>query len=183
MNKIQFIDELAKLRPSSTFIAVKGYRNEYGEIADYNLVFHFSYENALRKSIETLVKMDLKEPLETQARNELISSFTESLRKGASYPALEDRDPTYIYFDDIDGNPVKGIKMHKETGELYLYGLIMHKRVRMPGCYPAKNQKPATVAKNKLRYLTPVGKFRSFRINPNQVDLISVEHLSLLPPE
>ncbi len=182
MDKQQFVTELGKLRPSSTFLTLRGYRNEASEIADYSIAFHFSYENALKKSIETLAQMDLQTDLEKQARSELLNSFAMSLARGAGSPELEDRDPTYTYFKDDDGNYIKGVKYHDGKDELYLYGLVVHKRVLMPGMYPNKNKRPLTVAKDKLRYLTPVGKFRSFKINSFQVDSISVENRKLLPP-
>jgi len=183
MDNLKFVTELSKLRPGSTFLAVRGYRNEASEIADYSIAFHFSYENALKKSIETLTKLDLKGDLEKQARSELLDSFCKSLARGAGSPELEERDPTFSYFKGDDGNYVKGVKLHMATNTLHLYGLVVHKRVLMPGLYASKNQRPLTVAKDKLRYLTPVGKFRSFRMVPSQVDYIAVESLSLLPPE
>jgi hypothetical protein len=183
MDNHQFVTELAKLRPSSTFLTIRGYRNEASEIADYSIAFHFSYENALKRSIETLVKLDLQTDLEKRAREELLGSFRASLARGSGTPELEERDPTYAYFKDDDGNYVKGVKMHRDSLELYLYGLVVHKRVLLPGIYPSKNRRELTVAKDKLRYLTSVGKFRSFKMTPSQVDYIAVENISLLPPE
>lgn len=183
MDKHQFVTELGKLRPSSTFLTLHGYRNEASEIADYSVAFHFSYENALKKSIEKLAALDLQTALEKQARSELLNSFAMSLARGAATPVLEERDPTYTYFKDDDGNYIKGVKYHDVKDELYLYGLVVHKRVLMPGIYASKNRKELTIAKDKLRYLTPVGKFRSFKINSFQVDSIHVEGLHLLPPD
>jgi hypothetical protein len=181
MNNHQFVTELGKLRPGSTFLAIRGYRNDHSEIADYSIAFHFSYENALKKSVETLAQLDLQTDLEKQARSELLNSFAMSLARGAGSPELEERDPTYSYFKGDDGEYIKGVKMHRDTWTLYLYGLVVHKRVLMPGIYAQKNKRAMTVAKDKLRYLTPVGKFRSFIMTPFQVDYISVENLSLLP--
>lgn len=183
MDQKQFVSELSKLRPGSTFLTVKGYRNEASEIADYSLAFHFSYENALKKSIDVLKGLKLKTALEKKARKELLASFERSLAKGAGSPELEERDPTFSYFKDDDGNYVKGVKLHDKTGTLHLYGLVVHKKVLMPGFYPQKNQRELTIAKDKLRHLCPVGKFRSFRMDPNQVESISVQNISLLPPE
>lgn len=183
MDNLKFVSELSKLRPGSTFLTVRGYRNEASEIADYSIAFHFSYENALKKSIEVLSKLDLTEKLELQARTELLNSFAMSLARGAASPELEERDPTFSYFKGDDGNYVKGVKLHAATDTLHLYGLVVHKRVLMPGLYASKNRRPLTVAKDKLRYLTPVGKFRSFKMTSFQVDSISVENVSLLPPE
>lgn len=183
MDNLKFVTELSKLRPGSTFLAVRGYRNEASEVADYSIAFHFSYENALKKSIEKLAQMDLQGDLEKQARHELLDSFAKSLARGAASPELEERDPTYSYFKDENGKYVKGVKMHASTHTLYLYGLVVHKRVLMPGIYAQKNRRPLTVAKDKLRYLTPVGKFRSFKMTPDQVDYIAAENISLLPPD
>lgn len=181
MDTMDFVQELSKLRPSSTFLTLKGYRNSHSEIADYNIAFHISYENALKKSLKVLAELNLQTDLEKLARLELLESFAKSLGTMAAVP-IEERDDAYTHFTDDDGNYIKGIKMHTDTGTLHLYGLVVNKRVLMPGIYPQKNQKPLTVAKDKLRYLTPVGKFRQFRLLASQVDRISVENLSLLPP-
>lgn len=182
MNNTDFIAELGKLRPSATFLTLKGYRNEASEIADYSVAFHISYENALKKSIAVLSALDLQGDLEKQARFELLDSFAKSLARGAGSPELEERDPTYSYFKDDDGNYIKGVKMHDATWTLHLYGLVVHKRVLMPGIYKHVNHRPLTIAKDKLRHLTPVGKFRQFKLLSSQVDNIAVEKLSLLPP-
>src|SRR5579864_2750711 len=154
MDNHQFVTELSKLRPGSTFLTLRGYRNEASEIADYSIAFHFSYENALKKSIQTLAEMELTGDLEKQARAELLNSFAMSLARGAASPELEERDPTYLHFKNDEGEYVKGVKMHRETFTLYLYGLVVHKRVLLPGMYPTKNKRPLTEAKDKLRYLT-----------------------------
>ncbi len=182
MDQTQFVAELSKLRPGSTFLTVRGYRNEASEIADYSIAFHFSYEKALERSMDLLIGLDLKTDIEKQARAELLDSFARSLAKGAGSPELEERDPTFSYFKDDSGNYVKGVKLHDKTGTLHLYGLVVHKKVILPGIYAKKNQRELTIAKDKLRYLTPVGKFRSFRMLPWQLDGIAVQNISLLPP-
>lgn len=181
MDNIQFVNELAKLRPSSTFLSLFSYRNEFSEIADYNLIFHISYESALKRSLlalETVIPVD---DLESQAKKELVDSFQKSLVKSESIP-VEEIDDAYTRFFDDDGKHIKGVKLHTDTNTLHLYGLVQYKRVLMPGNYPTKNRRALTIAKDKLRSLCSVSKFRQFKITPAQVDRISVEHLSLLPP-
>lgn len=177
MDNMDFVSELSKLRQSSTFLALHSYRNEHSEVSDYSIIFNMSYENALKKSIDLLSKLDLQESLAKFARMELLESFTKSLTNVKEVP-IEEREDAYIHFPEC-----KGVKIHRESGALHLYGLIVHKRVMMPGIYPKVNSKALTIAKNKLRHLTPVGAFRQFRILPTQVDRITVEKLSLLPPE
>lgn len=182
MNQEQFVAELAKLRSSSTFLTLAGYRNDHGEIADFNIVFHMSYKNALLRSLAVLEGVVPADDLEAQAKKELIESFMTSLDKMETTP-IEEIDDSYHRFTDENGQYIKGVKLHEETNTLHLYGLVVHKKTLMPGVYKKVNSKPLTIAKDKLRRLCPVSKFRQFKITPDQVDRISVENISLLPPE
>jgi hypothetical protein len=182
LNKEQFVAELAKLRPSSTFLTLMGYRNAHSEVANYSIVFHISYANALQKSIRILQELNTSSPLEQKACQELLHSYSASL-EWARMSEFPKDDDVYSGFLDENLNHIKGIKMHCETQTLHLYGLVVHKRVLMPGCYSeSRNRRELTIAKDNLRKLCPVSKFRQFKIVPEQVDYITVENLSLLPP-
>lgn len=181
MTNEQFVAELAKLRTSSTFLSLNGYTNEHGEVANYSIIFHMSYKNALERSIAALLPVIPDNEIEAQAKQELIASFEKSLSNIAS-TSIEEIDDAYTRFFDTDGSYVKGVKLHTESNTLHLYGLVVHKRVLVEGSYPVKNKRALTVAKDKLRKVCPVNKFRQFKITPNQVNSISVENLSLLPP-
>ena len=181
MDKVKFVTELSKLRPASTFLTLAGYRNAASEVADYSIVFHMSYHNALVRSIATLEGLDLSSAEEVLARNELLNSFRSSLKNAKLFP-IEERVDGYRHFKDKDGSYIKGVKLHMNTDTLHLYGLVAHKRVLMPGTYPLTNESPLAAAKRKLRHATSVGKFRQFKILPSQVDRIAVENISLLPP-
>ena len=182
MDKSAFVAELSKLRAASTFLTLKGYHNEHSEIADHSIVFHMSYKNALEKSVSILENLTVSGDLEIQAKTELLASFKKSLLSMETTP-MEELENGYTGFLDDDGKYIKGIKLHNTTDTLHIYGLGVQKRVLMPGMYPTKNQKPLTIAKDKLRALTPVGKFRQYKIHPDKVDSIQVQGLSLLPPE
>lgn len=181
MNRTQFVAELGKLRPSATFLSVVGYRNEFSEVADYSIVFHMSYENALKRSITKLKSFKPDTDFECEAKEELLASFKHSLHKIESVP-VEKIDDAYTRFFNNEGNYIRGVKLHTKTQALHLYGLINHKRIIMPGYYPRDSRRELTVIKDKLRQSCPIGKFRQFRILPSQVDKIVVENLSLLPP-
>jgi hypothetical protein len=182
MDRDQFINQLAGLRSASTFLTLKAYRNSAGEIADYSVIFHMSYRNALQKSLTMLEDMQLTSDLEKRARQELITSFNQSLIKMEETP-VEEIEDGYTRFFDSDGEYIKGVKVHTNTNTLHLYGNVVHKRVLIPGTYKETNRRPLTIAKDKLRSKLPVSKFRQFKIVPSQVDRISVENISLLPPE
>ena len=48
------IQILSNIRPDSTFLSLKKYRNANNEVADYQIIFHASYENAIKRSISFL---------------------------------------------------------------------------------------------------------------------------------
>jgi len=180
MNKDSFVKELSKIRCCATFLTVSGYRNEYSEIADYNIIFHMNYQNALIKSIEVMKSYQATNDLELQAKQELLKSFNCSLSKLLNNP-IELRDDGYTHFE-VDGKIIKGAKLHLDSNTLHLYGLQVYKRILIPGNYPPDNRKPLTLIKNNLKKLTPIGKFRQFKICADRVDHISVEKLILTPP-
>ncbi len=180
MDQLQFVNELSKLRPSATFLSLMGYRNEAGEIANYSIIFHVSYESTLRRSIEALDSLEPKTDYERIAKEELLDSYWASLDRMATTPLEELLDSNYTYFMDDNHKIIKGIKMH-HSGILHLYGLVNHKRVLLPGNYrPGDSRRPLTKAKDQLRKSLPISKWRQFRLTANQVDRISVENLSFL---
>jgi hypothetical protein len=181
MNKEDFVRELSKLRSSATFLTVKGYSSENSEVSDFSIVFNMSYKNALEKSLMALESYVPADELEAQAKTELMESYSKSLNKINSTP-LETVDDGYERFYDENNQVIKGVKLHKATDTLHLFGLLVHKRVIMPGNYKKVNHKSLTIIKNKLKKMCVVEKFRQFRIDSN-VESINVNHISLLPPE
>lgn len=169
---------LASLRPGSMFLALRSYRSVgTGEVADHTVCFHFSYGNALERSIRTLTQLVLSDSLEIQAREELVASYQRSLDKVRTEP-LEILGDVYDRVM-VDGAPVKGIKIHRETGNLHLFGLHVNKKVLVPGTYKEVKSRPLTVAKDQLRKLVPVERFRQFIVEPGQVETVNVEGMQL----
>lgn len=181
MTKQEFINELSKLRPSSTFLSLSEYKNQFGEVSNYNIVFHIDYQKSLKKSIQILSTYQAKSDMESLAKREVLEEYNRSLIKMENTP-IQDIDDNYKRFFDQDKKCIKGIKMHQSSGILYLFGYIHHRVVIVSGNYPDRNQKPLTICKESLRKLTPVHKFRQFKITKDNVKLIKVEHLTLIPP-
>jgi hypothetical protein len=167
MNQDEFVAELGKLRSGNTFLTLHRYCNAHGEISDFSIAFHVSYESALKTSIKQLDAMKLKTPLDIQAREELLASFEGSLEKLQITP-MEELEDAYEHL-------AKGCKLHRDNGELHLYGLQVWKRVLQAGVYPKQNKRALTIAKDKLRAQTRCGKWRQFKIVPGQVEHIAVE--------
>lgn len=182
MDKRAFVAEIAKLRPSSTFLFLHKYRNAEGEISDYNIIFHMSYENALKKSLLIVEQFEPADALQEKAKTEIINSFSQSLLNLETVP-IEEIEDAYNHYQDDEGKYIKGVKLHRDSDTLHLYGLLHSKKVIVPGTYKEVNSRPLTIEKKKIQKLCPVSKFRQFRVHPSQLERIAVEKMSLLPPE
>jgi len=180
MTNNSFINELSQLRPNSTFLVLKGYRNSYSEVSDYNIVFNVNYQNALQKSINFLQNYTPLSSLEIQAKDELIASYQKSLTKMETIP-FEELEDNYLHFKDDNGDYIKGVKYHLKSDTIHLYGFVVHKKIIIPGNYPQVNKRELTLVKDKLSKLTIVSKFRQFKIVPEQLDYIKVNKLTIFP--
>ncbi len=177
MNKIDFINTFARFRPCSTFIQLHHYKNDLGEIANYNLVFHINYHSAVKRSFDIINNNYVpSSKLEHQAMDEMLDTYQASLSK--SHLA----DKHYSSVTSETGEIVKGLKQHKETGALYLYGAVVHKHVITPGnSKRIGNKNPLTVIKDHLRMMTPLSKFRQFKISADSLQKISAQKLEIIP--
>lgn len=183
MNSTQFILKLSNLSPRSTFLSIMGYRNASSEVANYSINFNIDYKNALKNSITYLNKYVATSDLEEKARIELISGFKKSLLKSPEELAKTD-STHYEQFVNADNQVIKGLKLHKKSNEVHLFGLVVHKKVLMPGSYKEKNYGDEYAkVKDQLRAKTSVGKFRQFKINADQVNKVSVNKISITAPK
>jgi hypothetical protein len=142
-----------------SFVSIRNYTNKNGEVSNNLVNVGASYENAKAKDIEFLEnldysKHDFKSPntLIEEARLALIASFLkpDENRSNGQIEAY-----TTIF---------AGVKVHNETGLLYVYGYRENKTVLVKGEYPTVNSKPLTIAKDELRKLLRTGKFTQFAL-------------------
>lgn len=173
------LSHIDNLRPSATFIAIKGYKAESGEISDFNVVFNISYHNALIKSHKIVSDFVPTNEIEIQAKKELLESFEKSLSSNVE----PTNDEVYRSVFNADGEKLSGVKIHRETGELHLYGLLVNKKITKSIDHKKVNSRPLTIAKNKIRNLCPVSKFRQFKLTENNFQSISIEKIEHLSSE
>lgn len=178
MQNEELVAEFAKLNPSSTFCTLKEYKSSTGEIADYNIVFHVSYESLLNRSISQLESYIPENEIEAKAKKELIVSYSNSLEK-LKTRVQEELEDNYLHFKDVNGNYIKGVKLHKETNTLHCYGLIVNKNVIVKGSFKEVKSSELTLAKNKLSKNLPISKWRQFKITSNQVKSINVQKTNI----
>ena len=179
MKQEEIIKVLAKIKPQSTFLSLIGYRNEHSEIADHNIIFHISYESALQKSINILEEYNPLSGLESKARDQLLDSYSSSLKKMKD--PIKKIENGYKRFFNEDNEYIKGIKLHLTSNILHVYGFSNFKRIRILGIYPEQIHKDLTIAKNKISKLCPVSKFRQFKITPFNLDHLTVNNLIIFP--
>ncbi len=171
------VDVFAGLRPNATLLSVKQYTNNWNEISSFGIVFHIDYEEALKRSYKKISTYIATDILHKEAKRLVLSSLTD--RMDAFRIPLEQRDHPYVYFKDANGQYIKGIKAHQETGNLYLYGLLVSKKILVPAKYDPTNSSQLTLAKNRIESGTPVSKFRLFKLMPKSYKEIKVENLTI----
>jgi len=117
-------------------------------------------------------------PVLRQARDELINSYSTSL---TGYNPGYKNIASYINVKDANNNIIDGIKLNISSSELHLYGLVFNKVIIKPGVYKQVKSSELTQAKNTLKSLTPLSKFRQYRLVNGGFEQISVQKLTLTP--
>ena len=154
---------ISKSITAVSFVSVKNYENKQGEIANYLFNLGINYEKSVKQDIETLQNLDvttLKDVKSSvidleKAKVELINAFIKP---------NENRSNAQI--DAYTQIGIKGMKVHNETGLLYIYGFLQNKTVVTPSTEPYKvvNSSVLTIAKNELRKLLKTSNFRMFSV-------------------
>ena len=157
---------IAKIKTATTksptgvsFVSIKNYTNSSNEISNNLINVGASYSNAKKSDIELLENIDLSahgfksdlSDLET-AKAELIAAFIKP-DQNRSQGQINAYTPICA-----------GLKVHNETGILYVYGYRQNKTVLQKGEYKTVNSSAKTIAKNELRKLLKTGKFTQYAI-------------------
>jgi len=177
---VNVIDSLrAATEKGATFISFLYQTKGTGETSVYTLNFGISYDNACKADKLALEAYEPKNELEVQAKSEMLLSLTQHLTEGVS-DAYTQKDT----FTSLG----KGIRQHKETGEIYIYGFQQSKVQVAPPTNPKKpvNSRPLTLAKKGIEKACEFkrNKFSQFIINPDNIagllvkgDLIELQSL------
>lgn len=161
---------LAKSPTGVSFVSIKGYTNSYGEVSNNLVNVGATLAKAKAKDIETLQALDVTtlggdSILLEKARVELINSFVNP---------NEVRSQAQIDAYTIVAN---GIKVHNETGEIYIFGLRTSKTVIEQGVYPTVNSRPLTLAKNQLKKDLKSSKFTQYKLSSTSTIKLNGEEL------
>ncbi len=139
---------------SPRFVSLLGYASQTGEIADYTLCVGMSYQSAVTadmKALQEAISTNLfqQQPELAQAAQALLDSFARNLNPETQSNQSKAAQATY----DKEN---KAAAYHATTGELYLTGYRVSKRVLVPA--PEKlptgkerGRKPETIAKETVQ--------------------------------
>ena len=167
------INGLDTLRESTTngckFISFLYMTKGTGETSRYTLNFGIDYKAACEADKIALEAYTPKDDLETEAKAQMLQSLTETLTQGVS--------SSYTQKDTFESIG-KGIRQHKETGEIYLYGFVQQKEQVAPATNPKKpvNSRPLTIAKRNIENVCEFkrNKFGQFILNPENIAGVKV---------
>ena len=148
---------VAKSPTGVSFVSIKGYTNQQGEVADHVFNIGADYEKAKQADIKFLQELDVTKR-EWNSPMVLIEQAKAALIKSLTKPNENMSNAQKDAYTHI----CKGVKIHNDTGILYVYGNRVNKVVHVEGNYPPENKFPLTVAKDEIRKLLKTSKFRQF---------------------
>ncbi len=162
------------------FISLTNYTAHSGRIepetSSYMLNGKISYENTLRRSIEmvedgTISVADVCNSASADAET-VKKAMAEQLKSWhKSLDRIESGEPPdethYEHFG-------AGAKRHRETGILHVSGLLVRKTIKTPGTYKPVKSALKTLAKKALVRMTPMGKWRQFRLSVDRYERVAV---------
>lgn len=158
---------VAKTIKGTSFIGVKNYENTQGEVSNQTILAGISYENALNSDF-TALKENRQMVFDTLLENypfelvkEAYKNVYESLEKRTSSPEFKEKlrlenDPTIKRSDaqiNAYNHIAKGVKVHKDTDKVFIFGLVVRKTVLKPIEYKQTKSKDLTIVQNKIKKL------------------------------
>lgn len=154
-----FAELIAELRANKgcRFVQLRYTAKGTGEVANHTLAMGVNLDRAYRRDEKIIQLTRPQTDLGKEAKSAVLASVQESITKGIG------NNSAYTC-KDVYENVAPGIKYHKETFELYVYGFSIRKNVIKPGVYKTVKSAPLTIEKDKLRKKLKVGRFRQFII-------------------
>lgn len=141
-----------------SFVSVNNYLSAKDELANHTINLGISYGNAKdsdiaflsdAKNIQTIDFGDLA-PYAENARLEMLQS------------KVSETNPYSIGQSEAYITVCPNVRVHIESGRIYIYGLVIKKHVIKAGIYKQVNSRPLTLAKNLIKNELKTSKFREF---------------------
>lgn len=150
-----------------SFVRIMNYSNDKGngEVANYLINLGISYANAKQSDIESLSDPKILEgidfgdlkPLAEEARKTMLDARLNPSKTNHS----QAQQDAYI-------TVCPNVKVHKESGRVFIEGLSVDKQVIVKGSYKAVNSAPLTLAKKKIEKQLKATNYRYFAFDKLQ---------------
>jgi len=174
------------VRPSSTFLSIKNYQNNFGEQSDFAVCFHIDYLASVKRSIIIVdnfkpKKSDVKNKAFAlqdlrAARKNILQSFALTLSGANPFYTCEG---VYESIMDADNKPIPGIKLHPGQNAVHINALKFRKKIIKRGIYPAVNSAPETLARRFIMEKTPLANWVQFKLVPGRFDKLTVQKMTI----
>lgn len=150
-----------------SFFRIKNYKSvETGEVANHLVNIGVSFSKAVEKDIDFLKNLDVRTMTWKSSIIDIEIAKTELLNSLIT-PNQNRSDAQKDAYTII----CEGVKVHNETGILYVWGHTIpeKKEIIVEGVYKKVNSKPLTIAKNEIRKLLKSTKYRLFKVDVGNV--------------
>ena len=151
------------------FVGIDGYVNKSGEVSNQVINCNVSIENAKKADLVTLLSFPASKLNEIAeqvgATKEQALTALEELVTSAKKNLTKERTVASQAQTDAYTQLGKGVKFHNETGDLYVTGFAVSKKVLVEGEYKKVKSNPKTLVKKEINKTLKMYKFRSFRLS------------------
>jgi hypothetical protein len=171
MNIIETLTNLGASFASFTYTDKPSKKGELPETARYTVILGGKYSNLLEKSkLELELLIPTLSGIELEAANEIMASLNKSIEAAKNGTQNEDYTKKGQYT-----NIGNGVNINSTDNSVQVFGLLQSKVVLKAGFRKPVNSAPLTVAKNKIRKMLPIGKFREFAFDMGNIKMVKVD--------
>lgn len=175
---------------NASFVGVRNYTSKTsGEVANYIINCGISYKNAVLSDLKTLSNVteeqieeifnyanekysdqNISRLLIIQAIDKLKTGFEKNLNKETQSAQSKGQQDAYI-------NINKSVRLNKETGLFYIYGMVRSKELIKKGEYKTVNSRALTLAQNSVKKVLDfkTSKFRQFIVSKENLCEVKIK--------
>lgn len=181
----------AKTIKGTSFVGLREYSNAQGEVSNYTINAGISYFNVLTSDYQKLINIqnDIVDVLKKQypiavvekAYYEILTSLEKRLSDEETKEQLRAEGDKTIAQSDAQINAyinlAKGVKLHKDTMQLHVFGLVVRKTILQATEYKETKSRELTIVKNKIKKQCDFkqDKYRTFIFNKGDVKMQGIE--------
>jgi hypothetical protein len=157
---IALVRNAVKTSPTGvSFFSIKNYTNKFGEVSNQLINVGINYEKSKQSDITMLNSLDETKMTWKSAMVDIVKAKIALIEAFIKPDENRSNGQTDAYT-----TIVSGVRVHNDTGKLYIYGYRVSKKVIVEGEYPIVKSSNMTIAKNELRKLCKTDKFVNFGI-------------------